>query len=255
MSTHKSYKVAIIKALLLVVFVIAALLLVRFTPLRDWFAADKLGVVIDATGYWGPVLFVTIFAVGACLFVPYTALTTLGAVLFGVYWGFFYVWLGALAGASASFLIGRTLGRDFAAHLIGDRISRYNDAIEHNGFTTVVYLRLLYLPFAPLNFGLGLTKVRFWDYFFGTGLAFLVETWIFIFVIDALKVSWLTGSWEPLCSGKVAFAVGLFVFSLFIPKGIKLILDRPRTLGPAAIPVGVPESPDGAAKSRAPSNV
>ena len=66
-----------------------------------------------------------------------------------------------MIGAAAAFLIGRTLGRDFAASLIGDKLKRYDDAIERNGFATVLYLRLVYFPFTPLNFGMGLTKVRF----------------------------------------------------------------------------------------------
>ena len=80
-------------------------------------------------------------------------------------------WAGSVFGASISFVIGRTLGRDFAADLIGDRLQKYDDGIERHGFTTVLYLRLIYLPYAPLNFGLGLTKVRFWDFFWASGLA------------------------------------------------------------------------------------
>jgi len=33
----------------------------------------------------------------------------LGAAIFGAYWGFLYVWIGAMIGASAAFWIGRTL--------------------------------------------------------------------------------------------------------------------------------------------------
>ncbi len=69
-----------------------------------------------------------------------------------------------MIGASAAFWIGRTLARDFAASLIGERLGKYDDAIERNGFATVLYLRLIYFPLTPMNFGMGLTKARFWDY-------------------------------------------------------------------------------------------
>jgi uncharacterized membrane protein YdjX (TVP38/TMEM64 family) len=68
------------------------------------------------------------------------------------------------------FLIGRYLGGDFAASLIGGRLKRFDDAIEQNGFASVLYLRLANFPFTPMNFGMGLTKVRFSDYVTGTGL-------------------------------------------------------------------------------------
>ena len=52
-----------------------------------------------------------------------------------------------MLGASAAFWIGRTLGRDLAASLVGDRLKKYDEAIERNGFATVLYLRLVYFPF------------------------------------------------------------------------------------------------------------
>ena len=126
-----------------------------------------------------------------------------------------------MVGSSAAFWIGRTLGREFAASMIGDRLRKYDDAIARNGFATVLYLRLVYFPFTAMNFGMGLTKVRFWDYFAGTGLGILVGTFIFTFFIGTLKEVWASGHWSQLLSSKVFFSVGLFVFSFFIPKIIK----------------------------------
>ena len=157
---------------------------------------------------------------------PGSILTGIGAVIFGAYWGFVYVWIGAMIGASAAFLIGRTLGREFAASLVGDRLRKYDDAIERNGFATVLYLRLVYFPFTPMNFGMGLTRVRFWDYFFGTALGIIVGTFIFTFFVGTVKEVWASGRWSDLISWRVMFSLVLFVFSFFIPK----ILDRIKVL-------------------------
>ena len=73
-----------------------------------------------------------------------------------------------------------------------------------------------------MNFGMGLTKVRFWDYLFGTGLGIIVGTFIYLFFIGTLKEVWISGNWSELLSLKVIFSVTLFVFSLFIPKIIKM---------------------------------
>lgn len=213
----------IIKALILVAFIIGAVLLVRYTPIKNYLTAEALGVFLDAAGFWAPLVYMLIYAVGVCLFVPGTLLTGLGAAIFGAYWGFLVVWVGAMAGASAAFLIGRTLGRDFAASLVGEKLKKYDDAIERNGFATVLYLRLVYFPFTPMNFGMGLTKVRFWDYFLGTGLGIIVGTFIFTFFIGTIKEIWASGDWSRLISFKVIFSVALFVFSFFIPKVIKKI--------------------------------
>jgi len=214
---------ALVKAAILVGFVVLAIALIRFTPVKNYLTAEALGNFLETAGRWAPVLFMLIYAIGVCLFLPGTLLTGLGAAIFGAYWGFLYVWIGAMLGASAAFFIGRTLGREFAASLIGDRLKKYDDAIERNGFATVLYLRLVYFPFTPMNFGMGLTKVRFKDYFFGTGLGIIVGTFIFTFFIGTLKEVWASGNWGELISFKVFFSIGLFIFSFFIPKIIKKI--------------------------------
>jgi uncharacterized membrane protein YdjX (TVP38/TMEM64 family) len=219
----RSRKKALIKALILLAFIIAAIYVIKFTPLKGYLTPEALGSFVNKAGIWAPIVYMIVYAVGVCLFVPGTLLTGLGGAIFGAYWGFLYVWVGAMLGASVAFWIGRTLGRDFAASLVGDKLKKYDDAIERNGFAAVLYMRLLYFPFTPMNFGMGLTKVRFWDYFFGTGMGIIVGTFIFVFFIATLTEVWASGNWGQLISFKVFFSVGLFIFSLFIPKIIKKI--------------------------------
>ena len=220
--TKKSSQ-AVLKAIIFAAFIIAAIFLIRFTPVKNYLTVEALGRFLEGAGLWAPVAYMAIYAVGVSLFLPGTLLTGLGAAIFGAYWGFLYVWIGAMIGASTAFYIGRTLGREFAASLIGDKLKKYDDAIERNGFATVLYLRLVYFPFTPMNFGMGLTKVRFRDYVTGTGLGIIVGTFIFTFFIGTLKDVWASGNWGELISFKVFFSIGLFIFSFFIPKIIKMI--------------------------------
>jgi uncharacterized membrane protein YdjX (TVP38/TMEM64 family) len=209
------------KALLLVAFIVVAVVLIRFTPFKSYLNADTLGALLTRAGWWAPMIYIVVYAVGVCLFVPGTLLTGLGAAIFGPYWGFLWVWIGAMIGAAGGFMIGRTLGRDFAAALIGGRLQKYDAAIERNGFATVLYLRLIYFPFTPMNFGMGLTRVRFVDYLTATGLGIIVGTFIFTFFIGTLKTVWASGRWADLISFNVLFSVALFGFSFFIPVIIK----------------------------------
>jgi len=222
-SATPNRKKAMIKASIFVAFIILAIYVVKFTPARGYLNAEALGDFLNSAGFWAPLAFVFVYAAGVCLFLPGTLLTGLGAAIFGAYWGFVYVWFGAMAGASGAFWIGRTLGREFAASLIGDKLKKYDDAIERNGFATVLYLRLVYFPFTPMNFGMGLTKVHFWDYFAGTGLGIIVGTFIFTFFFGSLKEVWVSGNWAGLISFKVFFSVGSFIFSFFIPRILKKI--------------------------------
>jgi uncharacterized membrane protein YdjX (TVP38/TMEM64 family) len=214
---------SIIKVLILIGFIAGASALVKFTPVRAYLNREQLGQFLDTAGIWAPLVFIAIYAAGVCLFVPGTLLTGLGGAIFGPYWGFVYVWFGAMIGAAAAFVIGRTLGREFAASLIGDPLKKYDDAIERNGFATVLYLRLVYFPFTPMNFGMGLTRVRFRDYIAGTGLGIVVGTFVFTFFVGTLKNVIASGNWAQMLSFEVFFSVALFVFSFFIPTLVKKI--------------------------------
>jgi len=229
MGHEKKNKTPVLKAVVLALFIIAALAAVYFTSLRGWLTAEGVGAILESAGLWAPFAFILIYAVGVCLFIPGTLLTTLGAAIFGAYFGFLYVWLGAMVGSSLAFLIGRYLGRDFAVSLIGERLKRYDEAIERNGFAAVLYLRLIYFPFTPMNFGMGLTRVRFWDYFAGTALGIIVGTFIFTFFVGTVKEVWQNGQWEQLLSWKIGLSLGLFIFSFFIPKIVEKIRQGRKT--------------------------
>ena len=64
-----------------------------------------------------------------------------------------------------------------------------------------------------MNFGMGLTKVRFRDYFSGTALGIIVGTFIFTFFVGTVRDVWAGGRWEELLSGKVSFSIALSIFS------------------------------------------
>jgi uncharacterized membrane protein YdjX (TVP38/TMEM64 family) len=115
-----------------------------------------------------------------------------------------------MIGASIAFFIGRYLGRDFAASLIGGSLGKCDEAIERTGFAMVLYLRLVYFPFTPMNFGMGLTRVRFLDYFFGTALGIIVGTFIFTFFVGRTPLRLLLSSIprrQRDRSGKLAFEI------------------------------------------------
>jgi len=225
--TKYPLKSILVKAFILIALIVVSVYLFQFTSVKDFLTPEALGRFLEASGFWAPLVFILIHASSICLFLPASILTVIGAAIFGAYWGFLYVWIGAIIGASGAFLIGRTLGRGFVAYLIGDRIKKYDDAIEQNGFATVFYLRLMNFPFTPLNYGMSLTKVHFWDYFFGTGLGVVMGLFILTFLGGALKQVWVSGNWGGLISAKFFFSIALLMFSFFIPMIIKkLKIDK-----------------------------
>jgi uncharacterized membrane protein YdjX (TVP38/TMEM64 family) len=212
-STQRLSMKAIIKFSVFILFIILAMKVdvTKFALVQNCLTKETL----ESVGFLAPFIYIVIYATGICLLIPGTILTGLGAATFGAYLGFLYVWMGTMAGAIATFWIGRTLAREFVASLISKKL---DDAIERNGFAIVLYLRLLFFPFNIVNFGIGLTKVHFWNYFFATGIGIIAGTVIFTAFIGALKEVWVSGNWGGLISFKVFFSVGLYIFLFFLPK-------------------------------------
>ncbi|MBW1818096.1 MAG: TVP38/TMEM64 family protein [Deltaproteobacteria bacterium] len=216
----------VVKGILLCVFAVAAVCLIRFTPLQNILTQETLGRYLERIGLWAPFAFILFFATAACFFVPASILTFLGAAIFGSCWGFLYVWIGAMLGASAGFMIARTLGRDFASALIGDRLGKYDDAIARNGFTAVLYLRLIGLPFTPLNFGMGLTKVGFWAFFWGTSVGLVGGLVILSYFGGTLKEIWTSGNWGNIICPEFFISLGLLALLVSTPIVIRKLSNN-----------------------------
>ncbi|MDE2026978.1 MAG: VTT domain-containing protein [Candidatus Omnitrophica bacterium] len=90
----------------------------------------------------------------------------------GVIWGLkglIYLLIAAYLSATIEFIIARYFAREAVERLVGGKIAKIDEAIEHRGFLTVLLIRLIpNVAWDIQNLGLGLTKVKFWDYFFAT---------------------------------------------------------------------------------------
>lgn len=122
---------------------------------------------VERLGAWAPAAFIGGYALATVLFVPGWLLSLAAGVLFGVVGGTIYTFAGAAAGSSAAFLIARYLARDSVARRVAAdaRFAALDRAVGREGRRLVFLLRLSPLfPYNLLNYGLGLTQVRFRDY-------------------------------------------------------------------------------------------
>lgn len=127
--------------------------------------SELAGEAVDRAGPAGPVAFALLYAVAAVLLVPGAPMTALAGVLFGPVLGAATVVLGASAGATAAFVVGRWLARDRVRSLLGERLGRADGWITRRGFLSILVLRLVpAVPFSILNYAAGLSGVRMRHY-------------------------------------------------------------------------------------------
>ena len=178
---------------------------------------------VRAAGAFGPAVFVLLYGIGV-LALPATPFTAAGALIFGKYLGTVCSLLGALAGASASFLLGRYFLRDFAERLLSGKLSNLDRKAEEHGFSVVFYLRIFWFPFIVLNYGAGATRIRFPDYFWGTFLGILPAIAIVSFFFGNLReiVATFRGP-ADLLQANILVPAMLLVLSFLLPGTIQRI--------------------------------
>lgn len=220
------------KPLALVVLIAGGLWLVR-GPLAPYVQADRIVAFFRGLGepWWAPAAFVAAYALGTTLGAPGTVLTFAGGAIFGVALGSVVNWAGASLGALLAFTVARTLGRDLVARIVRGRAAALDRQIGDHGFRTILYLRLIPLvPFNGLNFGAGLTRVRWRDYALGTTIGIVPGVVIYTYFADAI----IRGSGAARTEALIHFAIAagaLIAFTVIIDL-LRKRLQRRGRLGP-----------------------
>lgn len=138
---------------------------------------------VNSLGIWGPVAFMVGYVVATVAFVPGSFLTMAGGAIFGLLGGTAYVLCAATVGASAAFVISRYLARGAVERKLrgNEKFAAIDRAVGEQGLKIVTLLRLSpVFPFNLLNYGLGLTGVRFRDYLLAC-LAMLPGTFLYVY--------------------------------------------------------------------------
>ncbi len=138
---------------------------------------------VNGLGFWGPVVFILGYAVAAVAFLPGSVLTLAAGAIFGLGAGVVYVFIAAVLGSSAAFLVSRYLARAaIEKRLAGNaRFAAIDRAVGAQGRKIVFLLRLSpVFPFNLLNYALGLTQVRFTDYLIAS-LGMLPGTLLYVY--------------------------------------------------------------------------
>lgn len=207
------------RPVLLLVLVISALALARTFDVGE--KLELLQEWIRGLGALGPLVFVLVYVGAVVAAVPGVVLTVMAGVLFGPVLGLVSVSVGSTTGACLAFLIGRYFARDATASWLqgSERFRKLDAMTEQHGAIIVALTRLVpVFPFNLLNYGFGLTRVRFWTYAFWSWLCMLPGT--AVYVLGAAGVT------EGLSEGRVPW--GLVIVFAAILVGLVAVVRYAR---------------------------
>jgi uncharacterized membrane protein YdjX (TVP38/TMEM64 family) len=169
---------------------------------------------VNGLGVWGPLVFVVGYALAVVAFVPASLLTLAAGAIFGIGAGTAYVFVAAVIGSSLAFFVSRYVARQGIERKLADnrKFAAIDRAVGRQGRRIVFLLRLSpAFPFNLLNYGLGLTSVRFADYLVAS-LGMLPGTLLYVYSGKAAgDVAALAGGAAPErgASHYILLAVGL----------------------------------------------
>lgn len=155
------------------VYIVLALSLFSSTAFFFHKYAPEIISWVEQLGWLAPVLFIIIYCLATIMFFPTMVITLAGGALFGPILGTLLNLLGATWGAACSFLITRYFSGNWLPQNKNGSVMKLIRGVEQKGWMSVAILRLFpIVPFNLVNYGLGVTGIRFRTY--------LLTTFIFL---------------------------------------------------------------------------
>ncbi|MDX2244261.1 MAG: VTT domain-containing protein [Leptolyngbyaceae cyanobacterium bins.302] len=157
-----------LKKLLVALLLIVALYALAIFTLRA-IGLDNVHQFIQQLGVWAPIAFVILCTI-SMIFAPLSAssMFVTGGVLFGQQIGFLLSFVASVMGCCINFWISRKLGRKVAARFIGhsslDNLDRFTERLNKH-HSVLVLMVIMPISQDLISYAVGLTKVRFWQFF------------------------------------------------------------------------------------------
>jgi phospholipase D1/2 len=205
---------------------VVALLLLGFSRLGLSIAdvGDRVGVGIEslAGSRWRVPLVLIVFVAASVVSIPILALIGATVVTLGPVLGFICSALGTLLAATATFGMGRLVGRKPLKRWLGSKLDALEERIAKSGIIAIALIRKVPIaPFTFVNMIIGALGIRYRDFILGTALGMLPGIAAFAFVSDRAVDAWREPT--PQNIALIATAIVLWLAVVF---GIQWILNR-----------------------------
>lgn len=191
-------------------------LAIRMLPVAVWIEQFKAWV--QQAGPVGYALYVLAYIICCVFFIPAIALTLGAGAIFGFAKGAAVVIVGATLGATAAFLLARTVMRHRIESMTSNnaKFRALDRAITREGMKIMWLVRLSgFPPFTWVNYAFGLTGIRLGPYILTTFFGIIPGTLAFTYA-GAAGAAAVTGSGNRIAL--IATAVGAILVSVFIAR-------------------------------------
>jgi len=152
---------------------------------------ERVRDLLRELGPWGAVLYVVAFTLIEPLGVPGIVFIAPATQVWD-YWTVVGLSVaGAVGAGCVAYVLARWIARDWVQARLPDRVRRFTAHAEERPFRTVILVRVLFFLAAPAHWALGIARIRFVPFFFGSIIGFTPPMMALVYgteeVVDALE--------------------------------------------------------------------
>jgi uncharacterized membrane protein YdjX (TVP38/TMEM64 family) len=220
-------KHAVLKKILLFMIIASIILGIRLSVLGDYLTFENLKqnrehlhVFVSEHYLLSVLLYILIYIIVTGISLPgATTMTLAGGFLFGTFLAAVFVNIGATIGATMAFLVSRYLLGSWIQNRYHDKLEKFNNEIEMNGYRYLLTLRFIALfPFYLINLLTGVTKIPLKTFIWTTSVGIFPGSLVYAFAGSRLN---FIESPKDIFSLQILIAFLLLALLPLLPVAIK----------------------------------
>lgn len=141
-----------------------------FTELREFLDGERLEMLVERAGLWGPVLIISLMIVAVVASpIPSAPIALAAGAAYGHIWGTVQIVIGAELGALIAFGLARVLGHDVLRRVFGTSVDAGLLGSQAALTATVFASRLMpFVSFDMISYAAGLSRLHAWRFALAT---------------------------------------------------------------------------------------
>lgn len=180
-------KSALIRLISIIGLVITLVLIGKFTVVGEWFNLENITNTVNDMGYFGVVLFITLFILGSFIQVPALLFVLAAILIYGQIEGTIIGYFGVVIGMIVNFMVIKFLGGGVLREIRNKRVQKLLTRLGERPLSTIIILRLILWAAPVLNYTLAMTGVRSKEYILGSSIGVMLPVILFSVLVNYFK--------------------------------------------------------------------
>jgi uncharacterized membrane protein YdjX (TVP38/TMEM64 family) len=171
-------------------------------------------------GFWGPIIYIALYAVRPLILFPSTVLTVAGGFVYGPFLGVLYTIIASNISSTIAYFVGHFFGEGLLKDDGSDNlIQRYARRMRGNSFETIMITRFIFLPYDAVSYLAGFLRIKYWPFILATALGSIPGTMAFIGF--GASIERFDGAVPKLNPVTLGFSFVIFIVSIALSRIFK----------------------------------